>query len=57
MEMLVVIVAGLLVWAGSTLLIDAWLQRRPRPDLAERLRSVQPSVADEAEVWLRRQAD
>jgi hypothetical protein len=31
------IVAALLFWAGSTLLLDAWWPRWERPDLAERL--------------------
>jgi hypothetical protein len=30
-------------------------QRRDHPDLAERLLPFQPSVAEEAEVWLMRQ--
>jgi hypothetical protein len=42
-----------LVWAGATLLIDAWLRRRP--GLIERLRPYQSSVADKAEWWIRRQ--
>ncbi len=42
------IVAGLLVWAGATLLIDAWVRHRRRPDVAERLRPFQPRVAKEA---------
>jgi hypothetical protein len=46
------IVAGLLLWAGATLLIDAWLRRRHRPDLVERLVPYVPSVADEAQEWL-----
>lgn len=33
---ILLIVVGLLVWAGSALLIDAWSRSR-RPDLAERL--------------------
>jgi hypothetical protein len=53
-----VIVAGiavfLLTWAGSTLLLDAWVRRRRRPTLTERLLPYQPSVADEAEWWLHR---
>jgi hypothetical protein len=44
-----VIVAGLLVWVGATLIIDGWLRRPRRPDLVERLRPFQPYVADEAE--------
>ena len=48
---------GLLFWAGASLLIDAWLRRGRRPDLTERLWRFQPSVADEAEGWLRRHHD
>jgi hypothetical protein len=55
MQVVAMIVAGLLTWAGSALLIDARLQRRCRPDLAQRLQPFQPSVADEAEGWLRQQ--
>jgi hypothetical protein len=48
-----VIAVGLLTWAGSTLLLDAWWRRQKRPDLAERLRPFQPdSLADEAKQWL-----
>ena len=47
------VVVGLLVWIGSTLVIDAWLQHRRRLDLAERLRPFQPmAIGDEAERWL-----
>jgi hypothetical protein len=50
------IVVGVLVWGGSTLLLDAWWKRQPT-DLAERLRPFQPrSVADEAQRWLDRQS-
>jgi hypothetical protein len=55
MYVALLIVVGLLVWAGVTLMIDGWLRRPRRPDLADRLRPFQPSVGDEAEVWLRRQ--
>lgn len=44
-----------MVWAGATLLIDAG-QRRSPLGLAERLRPyIYPSLAEEAEDWLRRQ--
>lgn len=49
----VLLVAGLLSWGGTTLLLDAWLTQR-RPSLADRLRPFSGSVADEAEVWLRK---
>jgi hypothetical protein len=48
------IVVGLLVWGGSTLLLDAWWKRQPT-DLADRLMPYQTgSVADEAQRWLDR---
>jgi hypothetical protein len=51
-----VLAAGALVWGCAALLIDAGQCRRhPRVDLADRLAPSQPSVADEAEAWLRRQ--
>ena len=47
------IAAGLLTWAGSTLLLDAAWRRWERPDLVERLLPFRPgSIADEAELWL-----
>jgi hypothetical protein len=50
------VVAFFLFWAGATLLIDAWLRRPRRPDLAERLRSfASTTIGDEAEEWLERQ--
>jgi hypothetical protein len=51
----VLVIVFLMVWAGVTLIIDGSLWRRRRPDLVERLGPFQPSIADEAEVWLRRQ--
>jgi hypothetical protein len=48
------LVVGMLVWAGATLLIDAWLGRDPRIDLAQRLDPHQTTVGDEAEAWLGR---
>ena len=50
----VLIAAGLLAWGGSALLIDAWLNRRYRPTLAERLAPFRGQVADEAQAWLRK---
>jgi hypothetical protein len=56
MYVALLIVAGLLLWAGATLLIEACQQRSRRPSLTERLRPFQPyTLADEAEVWLWRQ--
>ena len=48
------VVAFLMFWAGSTLLIDAWERQRQRPPLYERLAPYVPTVADDAELWLRR---
>jgi hypothetical protein len=46
------IVVGVLVWGGSTLLLDAWWGRQ-RVDLVDRLMPYQRgSVADEAQSWL-----
>jgi hypothetical protein len=39
-----VIVVGLLTWAGSALLLDAWLRRRPRSSLS-RASSLVSSIA------------
>jgi hypothetical protein len=47
-------VAGVLFWVGATLIIDGYLRRQRRPDLAERLRPFHPSIADEAQEWLQR---
>ena len=49
----ILVIAGLLMWAGSALIIDWWLERRRRPSLYERLAPYMPTVADEAEDWLR----
>ena len=52
----VLLVAGLLVWAGASLLIGAWIRSRNRPDLAERLLPYcQPTLPQEAAEWLRQQ--
>lgn len=54
----VLLVSGLLVWAGATLLLDAAFTARSRPDLGERLLRFQArSLADETELWLRGLAD
>jgi hypothetical protein len=53
----VLLILFFLVWTGVTLIIDGLVRRTRRPDLAERLRPFQPSVGDEAELWLRRQDD
>ena len=45
--------ADLLMWAGTTLLLDAWMKRQRSPSLAERLAPYQQRhVSDEAEEWL-----
>jgi hypothetical protein len=49
----VLILAGLLLWAGAALVIDAALRRKERPTLTDRLLPFQPSVADQAHLWLR----
>ena len=49
-----VAVVLLLTWAGSALIIDSYLHRRSRSSLSDRLRPFQPSIADEAELWLGR---
>ena len=49
------VLTGMLVWVLTTMVIDAQVGRRRRPDLAERLRPFQPSIADEAQDWLKRQ--
>jgi hypothetical protein len=51
----VVLTAGILVWGGAVLLIEAWHSRSPPVDLAERVAPFQPTIADEAEAWLKRQ--
>jgi hypothetical protein len=52
---LLILVVGLLMWTGTTLLLDAWW-RWKRPDLADRLRPFRPTtIADEAQHWLDRQ--
>jgi hypothetical protein len=56
MHVALLIVVGLLTWAGSTLLLDAWWRRQRRPGLTERLRPFQPvDLADEARQWLDQQ--
>jgi hypothetical protein len=52
-----VVVVFFLVWTGVTLIIGSWSRCRRRPDLAELLRPFRPSIADEAEGWLRRLGD
>ena len=49
------VVAFISLWAGSSLIIDCWLDSRHRPSLYDRLAPYIPTVADEVEVWLRRQ--
>jgi hypothetical protein len=51
-----VIAAAIMLWAGASFLLDAWHCRHPTADLLERLERFQPpSVADEAQRWLRGQ--
>ena len=50
---MLIIVVGLLAWAGTILLLDAWMKRQRRPSLAERLAPYQQRhVSHEAEEWL-----
>jgi hypothetical protein len=48
----------LLVWVGARVIIDVFVglgpRRDRRPDLSERLGHYQPSLADEAQEWLKR---
>jgi hypothetical protein len=46
--------AGALLWGGASLLVDAWRCRHPDADLVARVK-FQPTLADEAEAWLRHQ--
>jgi hypothetical protein len=55
MYVALMIVAVSIAGTGFTLIIEGVRHRARRPDLTERLRPFQASVADEAEVWLRRQ--
>lgn len=53
-----VVIVGILVWAGATLILGCHQIRRVnrRLDLAERVGRYQPeSLADEAYEWLQRQ--
>jgi hypothetical protein len=50
MAVVAVIAVGLLVWTGTTLLLDVWWRRPRRPDLAERPRPFQPvNLADQGQ--------
>ena len=52
----VLVVAGLLIWVGATLIIDALSWARRQPDLAERLIRYQARTdVDEVERWLHAQ--
>jgi hypothetical protein len=50
-----VVIVFVMTWAGFWLLVDGLSRRGRRKGLAERLKPFQPTVGDEAEVWLRRQ--
>jgi hypothetical protein len=46
--------AGIIIWGGGSLLRDVWRCRHPSPELREQLAAMhRPSLADEAERWLR----
>jgi hypothetical protein len=50
---LLITIVGMLLWAGTTLLLDAWMRRPRHPSLAQPLAPYQPGhVAEEAEEWL-----
>ena len=50
---MLITVVGLLVWAGTTLLLDAWMKRQRRPSQADSLAPYQQRhVSDKAEEWL-----
>lgn len=52
------IAAFVLLWAGVTLLIDAWQRRPRRPTLAERLQDfAERSLTWEAQDWLHAQSE
>ena len=52
MNLALLVVAFLLLWAGMSLLIDSWVRRQRRPSFYERLAPYVTTVADEAELWL-----
>jgi hypothetical protein len=55
-DLVALVAVGLLVWVGTTLLIDAAIRRHRRPSLTERLAPYQhDSLADEARRWLDQQ--
>ncbi len=55
MPVLILVIAVVLAGTGFTLILDGIRNRPRRPNLTERLLPFMPSVADEAEGWLRRQ--
>jgi hypothetical protein len=53
----VAVLVVILGWAGATLMLDAWIRRQRRPDLAERLLPYRPrSLGDDAQDWLDNEA-
>ena len=56
-EIGILLVVFLLLWVGGAVIIDVFIgvgfRRDRRPDPAEPRRPYQPSIADEAEGWLR----
>jgi hypothetical protein len=50
---ILILVVGVLIWAGAKLLLNAWWNRWKRVDLPDGLPTNQPiSIADEAYRWL-----
>ena len=50
---ILILVVGVLIWAGARLLLNAWWGRWKRADLSDRLPpNRQISIADEAHRWL-----
>jgi hypothetical protein len=54
---ILILVVGVLIWAGARLLLNAWWDRWKRADLTDRLPpNRQISIADEAHRWLDEQS-
>jgi hypothetical protein len=47
---------GIVIWGGGSLLHDVWRCHHPSPELRNQIEAFhRPSLADEAERWLRNQ--
>jgi hypothetical protein len=54
---ILILVVGVLIWAGAKLLLNAWWDRWRRADLPDQPLSDRPiSIADEAHRWLDEQS-